>query len=257
MHPVGSSDSLRPVHVPTATPSSTESRRTDPGLATSPAYTASARTIDRTGDRPALPGFADLVARTHESNTEPVDSVGRPSAQSQRRTASRSSSCNCTIVIVDHFATFPEKLVEPCVLAGTSERGACAACGAPWVRVVERGDSSWSARKASGDPMRYGDDGAGQHQGRRSLLDDEHRNYSGLGVPASSKTTGWEPTCDCGTTAGHPCVVLDPFAGSGTVGVVCERLGRRFVGIELNPEYAAMAERRIAKHVMPLFAEVS
>ena len=34
-----------------------------------------------------------------------------------------------------HFATFPPKLVEPCVLAGTSEKGVCAECGAPWVRV--------------------------------------------------------------------------------------------------------------------------
>jgi DNA modification methylase len=40
--------------------------------------------------------------------------------------------------------------------------------------------------------------------------------------------------------------VLDPFAGSGTVGVVALRLGRSFVGIELSPEYAEMARRRIA-----------
>jgi DNA modification methylase len=36
-------------------------------------------------------------------------------------------------------------------------------------------------------------------------------------------------------------LVLDPFAGSGTTGVVAKKLGRRFLGIELNPEYAAMA----------------
>ncbi|HUT60359.1 MAG TPA: DNA methyltransferase, partial [Phycisphaerae bacterium] len=35
-----------------------------------------------------------------------------------------------------HFATFPEKLVEPLILAGTSEKGCCPECGAPWVRVV-------------------------------------------------------------------------------------------------------------------------
>ncbi len=39
--------------------------------------------------------------------------------------------------------------------------------------------------------------------------------------------------------------VLDPFLGSGTVGLVAHRLGRRFIGIELNPEYARMAESRI------------
>lgn len=41
------------------------------------------------------------------------------------------------------------------------------------------------------------------------------------------------------------CLVLDPFAGSGTVGVVCEWYGRDFIGLELSPEYAAMARRRI------------
>jgi DNA modification methylase len=40
-------------------------------------------------------------------------------------------------------------------------------------------------------------------------------------------------------------LVLDPFTGSGTVGIVACRLGRRFVGCELNPEYVAMAEKRL------------
>jgi DNA modification methylase len=42
-------------------------------------------------------------------------------------------------------------------------------------------------------------------------------------------------------------IVLDPFMGSGTTAVVAERLGRNYLGIELNPEYAGMAERRIAR----------
>ena len=49
-------------------------------------------------------------------------------------------------------------------------------------------------------------------------------------------------------------VMLDPFAGSGTVGVVALRYGRRFLGLELNPTYCEMARRRIAG---PLFAEVT
>lgn len=40
--------------------------------------------------------------------------------------------------------------------------------------------------------------------------------------------------------------ILDPFAGSGTVGVVAKRLGRKFVGVELNTEYAALAKERIS-----------
>ena len=48
--------------------------------------------------------------------------------------------------------------------------------------------------------------------------------------------------------------VLDPFAGAGTTLLVAAKLNRRGVGIELNPEYAAMADRRI-NAALPLFAE--
>lgn len=39
--------------------------------------------------------------------------------------------------------------------------------------------------------------------------------------------------------------VLDPFAGSGTTGVVAKRLWRDFIGCEINPDYAQMATERI------------
>ena len=41
-------------------------------------------------------------------------------------------------------------------------------------------------------------------------------------------------------------VVLDPFCGSGTTGVVAKRLGRNFIGIDIKPEYLEIAEKRIA-----------
>lgn len=41
-------------------------------------------------------------------------------------------------------------------------------------------------------------------------------------------------------------VVLDCFSGAGTTGVVCARLGRTYIGIELNPEYVKLSEDRIA-----------
>lgn len=41
-------------------------------------------------------------------------------------------------------------------------------------------------------------------------------------------------------------IVLDPFCGSGTTGVACVRTGRRFIGIEIDPTYYAIAQRRIA-----------
>jgi DNA modification methylase len=40
-------------------------------------------------------------------------------------------------------------------------------------------------------------------------------------------------------------VVLDPFLGTGTTGVVAQALGRRFLGIELHPDYVEMARRRL------------
>jgi DNA modification methylase len=49
--------------------------------------------------------------------------------------------------------------------------------------------------------------------------------------------------------------VLDPFGGAGTTGLVADRLGRDAILIELNPEYAAIAERRLNAD-SPLFAEV-
>lgn len=60
------------------------------------------------------------------------------------------------------------------------------------------------------------------------------------------RTLGWAPTCGCGgSLPTRPATVLDPFAGSGTTGVVALRHNRDFIGIELNPDYAEMARNRI------------
>jgi DNA modification methylase len=53
------------------------------------------------------------------------------------------------------------------------------------------------------------------------------------------------PTCGCDAKA-EPGVVLDPFIGSGTTAISANRLGRDWIGIELNPDYVALAHRRIA-----------
>jgi len=39
--------------------------------------------------------------------------------------------------------------------------------------------------------------------------------------------------------------ILDPFTGTGTTGVACAKTGRNFIGIEIDPTYFAIAERRI------------
>ena len=54
-----------------------------------------------------------------------------------------------------------------------------------------------------------------------------------------------EPFIKAGSKEGD--LILDPFMGSGTVGAVCKRLNRRFVGIELNEEYIKLAQERMDK----------
>lgn len=61
-----------------------------------------------------------------------------------------------------------------------------------------------------------------------------------------------EPCIKAGCPVGG--TVLDPFGGAGTTGLVADRLQRNAILIELNPEYAAMAQRRIVGDA-PLFAE--
>ena len=50
--------------------------------------------------------------------------------------------------------------------------------------------------------------------------------------------------------------ILDPFAGIGTTGLAALKHGRAFVGIEIKPEYIAMAEERLNR-LMPLLAEAA
>lgn len=42
-------------------------------------------------------------------------------------------------------------------------------------------------------------------------------------------------------------IVLDPFAGSGTTAIAAEALGRRYIGIEIDPEYCRIAQERLAE----------
>ena len=130
-----------------------------------------------------------------------------------------------------HFAVFPEALVKPCILAGTSERGVCGACGAPWGRVVVRG------KPVDGDRER--------NVGGRT--DGLARIPGGEAAWAERKppqTTGWQPSCDCGADP-VPATVLDPFAGTATTGAVACEYGRSFVGIEASDEYVEIARERM------------
>lgn len=133
---------------------------------------------------------------------------------------------------VEHAASFPEALVEPMILAGTSAKGACAACGAPWRRVREPDTGGTKGR--DWNEKRDVDGGFVHAPSSASMIGYQR-----------GRTVGWEPTCRCGSPERVPCVVLDPFAGTATSGVVANRHGRRFLGIELNPDYADAARRRL------------
>ena len=75
-------------------------------------------------------------------------------------------------------------------------------------------------------------------------------------VPTKNLTTGWSPTCQCDAPRPNsPSTVLDPFSGSGTVGLVAQRMNRDAILIEISPEYAEMARKRIEGDA-PLFANV-
>ena len=63
--------------------------------------------------------------------------------------------------------------------------------------------------------------------------------------------TGRSCKCNEGFRSG---IVLDMFAGSGTTLVVARKLGRDFIGIELNPEYVKIAKRRLAEIGLPITA---
>jgi len=132
-----------------------------------------------------------------------------------------------------HFATFPSKLVEPCILAGSSPQ-ACPVCGAPWEREVEK-TGHINNREAA-------------HQPGNTPTKTDSTGWA----PTTRATDNWQPTCTCPNDGSTGSIILDPFCGSGTTGMVALRHGRRFIGLELNPEYVEMAERRIVNDA-PLF----
>ena len=145
-----------------------------------------------------------------------------------------------------HYATFPPDLIRPCILAGAASR-ACAACGTPWRRVVERSNPSKAMNV--GLDMSGGAARTSNPQTSAGL----HRN--GGGVYSSARTLDWQPACRCGTQETRPSLVLDPFMGSGTVAEVCHQEGRDWLGFDLDERSITWTAERLA--ALPIAALTS
>jgi hypothetical protein len=145
-----------------------------------------------------------------------------------------------------HFATFPKELARRAILAGTSERGVCPKCGAPWARVVHKEFTPQTDVSA--------DRGVRGAPGQKPM--DETNSWEGFPRGSTDvQTLGWCPTCGCDAGDPIPATCLDPFAGSFTTSLVAERLQRDSISIELSQEYVEMGRRRIESDA-GLFAQV-
>lgn len=135
-----------------------------------------------------------------------------------------------------HFATFPEDLIGPMVKAGCPKE-VCKKCGKGRESVIEK--------ETSYDESKFDRGGEGVILGR-------NKN------PHGGLSSNWEPAkiidkglTDCGCNAGFSGgIVMDIFMGAGTTAWVAKKLGRNFLGIELNPEYIKIAESRIRQEIL-------
>lgn len=187
-----------------------------------------------------------------------------------------------------HFATMPEKLIEPCIRAGSRPAGRRCDCDqiiASPTGTGEIDDPTMETGRAGMNRPRRADEGTRpvmrrqQREWARQIINSPHAgemereagietfahyvrtDRSGARPPRPDLlelwlSRGWlGPTTPCDCPIQPADLVLDPFAGSGTVGKVALELNRRFVGVELNPAYVGMALRRMSGIQRELLAQ--
>lgn len=145
---------------------------------------------------------------------------------------------------IEHFASYPPKLVEPLIKSSSSDGGCCKTCGANFKRVMADDGPDLQHQKACGG------DSDGQYvgvavkdydnAGVQNASDVKRRILAGM---RKKRTVGFWPTCNCGSPA-VPCRVLDPFSGTGCTMEVATRLGRASLGCEISDEYFRASDCR-------------
>lgn len=141
-----------------------------------------------------------------------------------------------------HYATFPEKLVEPCIKVATSQKGVCPKCGSQWARVIDTSGGT------IGKSWHNHDNDIGKGQTQCKHPGGVGAKQAKEGDPYKRTTIGWRATCGCGEGDPVPAIVYDPFMGSGTVAAVAAKLGRNYIGSELSESYIKeQAEYRVAE----------
>ena len=137
-----------------------------------------------------------------------------------------------------HFATFPQKLIEPMIMAGCPEK-ICKKCGKARVRIVELGKVVTMGGSDRGKLSVEESYVEGKENHGHQFKQHEHQT---IGFTDCHCRQGWDKG-----------IVLDPFSGSGTTALVAKKLGRRYVGIEINKEYVKMSEDRLRQLPEALF----
>jgi len=133
-----------------------------------------------------------------------------------------------------HFAVFPPALVERMIDAGCPQH-ICDKCGKPWTMMV----TETRVNTRPGNDVLNGKSG-GQDDPNSELHKSDLSKYRQQIIRNEDGLV--ECSCAAPTHAG---LVLDPFMGAGTTALIAQRMGRRWLGIELNPSYIEIARKRL------------
>jgi DNA modification methylase len=124
-----------------------------------------------------------------------------------------------------------------------------------WAKQRAKGINTWKygdteeRKRQTGQQFEASTFGQAGTRNRRSVWTIPSQPYSGAHFAVMPPALV-EPCILASTRPGD--VVLDPFFGSGTTGEVAQRLGRQWIGCELNPEYCALQQQRTAQQAMEL-----